>query len=485
MMIRVYHKKYKLLNRNIFKVLKINILTALLSIVPMYFFAQDAGASGNFATDSCTVDSTSLNYVLFSPGNIDPAKKYPLILGLHGAECILLPFNIFRNQLQSVILGWTKPLVQEKYPCFVVAPQAVFGKHWDKDETKEVTDSILNKIISSNPIDTNRIYVTGHSMGGEGVLQAYLHNRNRFAALMPISAIGGRLNGKLIPNQLTEINDGVFDHIAIWGFHSKNDRDTPISTQLCFFNNLQDYNSDVHFVKYNSQHKPDADLQSLIAQRQKHLFSEYSFRSSDIVKSHTNTMDSTVVDTMVHKWLFNQYKIDKEAIKIQGINKQNNWQLNWQCKNPNDTVEIWGKQNEGWFLIEKSVLPDGFLQLSDKLSAEKKQDISLKIVVINQEGFVYGIDKLNVSSTVAAINLFEESEYRAYPNPTSGKVFISSRDNNVDLVEVFDQTGALADRYHPSGDKVFSLDLSDKPNGIYILKIRAKRKAIMRKIIKR
>ena len=49
---------------------------------------------------------------------------------------------------------------------------------------------MLNQFIKSHPkVDTNRIYVVGFSVGGDGVWNMILKNPKLFAAAMPIAVM--------------------------------------------------------------------------------------------------------------------------------------------------------------------------------------------------------------------------------------------------------------------------------------------------------
>src|SRR4051812_17740301 len=64
-------------------------------------------------------DGNALLYRIYKPRDYDAAKKYPLVLFLHGAG------ERGSNNTAQVrdALYWARDVVQKDHPCFVVAPQ--------------------------------------------------------------------------------------------------------------------------------------------------------------------------------------------------------------------------------------------------------------------------------------------------------------------------------------------------------------------------
>jgi len=117
------------------------------------------------------IDGSVQYYALLPPTNYDSTQKYALILTLHGAgvEAVGLPDSYTQKD-------W----------AFIVAPtnRRPFGfdwQDWGRLDALEVLDLIKKKY----PIDENRIYLTGHSMGGHGVWHIGLVHSDLFAAIAP------------------------------------------------------------------------------------------------------------------------------------------------------------------------------------------------------------------------------------------------------------------------------------------------------------
>jgi predicted peptidase len=158
---------------------------------------------------------------------LDQDKKYPLVVLMHGAG-----ERGFDNRLQFLRLKsipfW------EKYPCFIIAPQCPpestdgskidltwvdtpFGapSHLMKNTPTwplQLTMDLLDSIIARNPVDTDRIYVTGLSMGGFATLELLQRRPDKFAAAIPISGGGDTT----LANRLI--------NIPLWVFHGSEDK---------------------------------------------------------------------------------------------------------------------------------------------------------------------------------------------------------------------------------------------------------------------
>jgi alpha-L-fucosidase 2 len=142
----------------------------------------------------------SMPYRLFVPERYSVQTKYPLVLCMHGMSAMGVD-----NQLQVIQFRlaeiWAEDSTQQKYKSFVVAPQCPTTKRWvDINYTPDTLYSIAKvpeaaaqkmalAIVDSMsrlfPIDTNRIYVTGLSMGGYATWDFIMRHPAKFAAAIP------------------------------------------------------------------------------------------------------------------------------------------------------------------------------------------------------------------------------------------------------------------------------------------------------------
>jgi predicted peptidase len=159
-----------------------------------------------------------MRYRLFKPLGFDPAKSYPVVLSLHGGgprrrfEDLLEPFSPgFAYGLGRLVSADT----QSRHPAFVVAPWSG-GGGWDVSNLRLVID-ILAALRAEFKLDTNRLYVTGQSMGGHGTWAILAAHPGMFAAAIPICGWGDPANAALIKG------------VPIWALHGTADTIVPVS----------------------------------------------------------------------------------------------------------------------------------------------------------------------------------------------------------------------------------------------------------------
>ncbi|MCX6841310.1 MAG: prolyl oligopeptidase family serine peptidase [candidate division WOR-3 bacterium] len=121
-----------------------------------------------FVTD---IDSSCQYYSVLYPKDYDPAKRYALILSLHGA---------------GVEASGQADAYRPKDWAFVVAAtnRRPFGFDW-QDWGRLDAIEVLDRVVSSLPIDRDRVLLSGHSMGGHGTWHVGLTHSDRFAAAAP------------------------------------------------------------------------------------------------------------------------------------------------------------------------------------------------------------------------------------------------------------------------------------------------------------
>ncbi|HCI28577.1 MAG TPA: PHB depolymerase family esterase [Fervidobacterium sp.] len=168
----------------------------------------------------------TMPYRLFEP-EIEDGERYPLVVFLHGVgqrgndnEA-----QITANEGATI---WATDEVQKDHPCFVLAPQCPDNAYWglgfSTASTNELSPNsllatvaiIIDSIIDKHPVDTDRIYITGLSMGGFGAITLLTLHPEKFAAGV-IMCGGG--NAK----RLLRIK-----HVPLWLFHAEDDDVVPV-----------------------------------------------------------------------------------------------------------------------------------------------------------------------------------------------------------------------------------------------------------------
>lgn len=126
----------------------------------------------------------NFGYAQYLPKDFDENQKYPLVLFLHGAG--------ERGEDLDVACrhGFLKHVRESDadYPFMIVAPQCPDGKFWGC--YTESLLAFLDYICETLPVDTDRIYLTGLSMGGTGTWMLAMAAPERFAAIAPVCGSG-------------------------------------------------------------------------------------------------------------------------------------------------------------------------------------------------------------------------------------------------------------------------------------------------------
>jgi len=190
-------------------------------------------------------------YRFFIPQNIGSDKKYPLVVFLHGAgERGRDNYIQLAGNKGAVV--WAQPGHQAVHRCFVLAPQCSPDSSWTKllsggdpfepgDELLSVS-CLIKDLVSRYNIDSNRIYVTGLSMGGFGTWAMIMEHPELFAGAIPICGGGD-------PRKVDRIKD-----IPVWVFHAEDDPLVPVSLSREVVRNLVEIGGRVKYTEFLKDH---------------------------------------------------------------------------------------------------------------------------------------------------------------------------------------------------------------------------------------
>jgi predicted peptidase len=154
------------------------------------------------------------DYLLFLPKgyDADAAKRWPLILFLHGSG------ERGADVWRTTIHGPTKFIqTHPDFPFILVTPQCPAGNKWSDDILLALLDSVTAKYA----VDTNRIYLTGLSMGGYGAWSLATTCPERFAAVAPICGGEGNIGVVLTLQEKERL--AKLKQLPIWVFHGAKD----------------------------------------------------------------------------------------------------------------------------------------------------------------------------------------------------------------------------------------------------------------------
>ena len=146
-------------------------------------------------------------YVVFVPYSYDAQQESPAILFLHGAGQSGVDGEVQAERG----LGQAIRAREATFPFIAIFPQSQ-ENGWQADSADgRRAMRILDEVQHEYSVDASRIYLTGYSMGGEGVWSLAAADPIRWAAIVPICP-GGNL----------ELADRLKD-VPCWCFQGDDD----------------------------------------------------------------------------------------------------------------------------------------------------------------------------------------------------------------------------------------------------------------------
>jgi acetyl esterase/lipase len=136
------------------------------------------------------VDDSDQPYALYLPRDFKPDKKYPLVVSLHGAGSNHR-LNLRRVFGKTNLPGETDVEASRYFPGwrdvdFIVASPLARGTMGYQGVAEKDVYDVLADVKKRFPIDEDRVYLTGLSMGGGGTLWLGLTRPDVWAAIAPV-----------------------------------------------------------------------------------------------------------------------------------------------------------------------------------------------------------------------------------------------------------------------------------------------------------
>ena len=225
------------------------LLIFTMTLATLATFAQQEAYQKKIYLSS---DNDTLLYRELTPETVMPGKKYPLVLFLHGAG---ERGNDNEAQLRHGGNMFTNPVNREKYPAFVIFPQCPANDFWapirrpgatgttpsdpPMSKTLKMVKEVLDEALANYPVDRNRIYIAGLSMGGMGTFDMLCRYPDLFAAAIPIC--GGVDTGRL---ERVDIKT----HLRI--FHGDADTVVPVAFSREAYKVLKRNGVNVEYIEY-------------------------------------------------------------------------------------------------------------------------------------------------------------------------------------------------------------------------------------------
>lgn len=173
-----------------------------------------------------------LPYRILYPEDFDQSKTYPVHIFLHGA-------GERGADNASQLMHGSDQFIKNRslFPAIVIFPQCPKEDFWADVQVKrelsqntftfpkfpqptwamQAVNALLDQTLAKNYVDTNRIYLSGLSMGGMGTFELLSMRPETFAAATPICGGGYPANAATWAQKT-----------PVWIFHGKQDQVVPI-----------------------------------------------------------------------------------------------------------------------------------------------------------------------------------------------------------------------------------------------------------------
>jgi len=174
-------------------------------------------------------------------------KKYPLVLHFHGAGS--------RGEDNLAPLRFARPLLdpkQNREACLILVPQCPAGRWWvdtdcgaaahrlPKEMTPEMTAAVaaFDEVLKTYPVDFDRIYVYGQSMGAFATWDILCRRPEAFAGAVAVCGGGDENCAAAIAS------------IPVWVFHGARDDAVKVERSRNMVAALRRAGGQPHYTEY-------------------------------------------------------------------------------------------------------------------------------------------------------------------------------------------------------------------------------------------
>lgn len=161
----------------------------------------------------------------------EKSEKLPLIIQLHGAG----ERGRGKEDLEKVdVHGFSKYLKTAEHKCIVVMPQCPADTFWAA--RVESIIKFIGQLTEEFNVDTDRIYLTGLSMGGYGTWYTSMARPDLFAAIAPVCGGGMAWNAHMLK-------------MPVWAFHGADDPTVSVTQSDEMVAKLKEAGADVTYTR--------------------------------------------------------------------------------------------------------------------------------------------------------------------------------------------------------------------------------------------
>jgi poly(3-hydroxybutyrate) depolymerase len=164
-----------------------------------------------------SVDGTLQPYVVYVPPDFDPARKYPLLVYLHGSAGDERDVTA----IKAIPAGF-----------IVLGPRGRGPSNWYSwDHAQSDIAEAVASVKQSFPIDERNVFLSGFSMGGYGVYRTYYEAPKTYRGIAIFSGAPRILFGAPDGVNALDLGDSThiksFNGVPVFIFHGKRDMNVP------------------------------------------------------------------------------------------------------------------------------------------------------------------------------------------------------------------------------------------------------------------
>jgi lysophospholipase L1-like esterase/poly(3-hydroxybutyrate) depolymerase len=229
----------------------------------------------DFIAGQVQVEEETYPYVLLPPSQMVEGERYPLVVFLHG-----IGERGSDNELQKEHFPKRMAAAEysDRFPCFVLAPQCPKDQRWANvrtlDNDRRVQEAqptgamrgaiaSLAEVVRTQPIDMQRIALTGLSMGGSGAWDLATRHPGWFSAAAPVCGGGDPETASHLAGLPVMVWHGAEDTVV------PTQRSREMVEALRKLKHPVEYTElpGVHHDAWNHAYAPDGCLENLIGAR--------------------------------------------------------------------------------------------------------------------------------------------------------------------------------------------------------------------------
>lgn len=176
-------------------------------------------------------------YYIALPNSYDSVKRFPLLVFLHG----LGQRGDGNSQLNYLLFdGVGKVINDDRMPLFFKVKGEEFSfivlsPQYQKQPTEEEVIQLLDSVVKKYKVRTNRIYISGLSLGGRIATLVAAKYPKRFAAMVPIAGVATNSGMGARAKSIAEAD------LPFWELHNLDDPMADVNDARRFVDSLNNY----------------------------------------------------------------------------------------------------------------------------------------------------------------------------------------------------------------------------------------------------